>query len=199
AARRAASCRAEPTVSRRGPGGGRRGAPSGHSLKTDRRPACRPSGRSGRAPWIDSRSGNERPYHAAMPRISGPPSWPAETYNARGSQKQEHSVPVSERTFQQLALDEPGQWELVCGNLRRKPAMTFEHNNVAFELAYLLRQQLDRTQFHVRASLGHVRRTSENYFIPDVFAIPIELTLPLRGLRNVLEAYDAPLPLVVEV
>jgi len=108
-------------------------------------------------------------------------------------------VPVSERTFQQLALDEPGQWELVCGNLRRKPAMTFEHNNVAFELAYLLRQQLDRTQFHVRASLGHVRRTSENYFIPDVFVIPIELTLPLRGLRNVLEAYDAPLPLVVEV
>lgn len=44
-----------------------------------------------------------------------------------------------------------------------------------------------------------MRRTAENYFIPDVFVIPVELVRPLRGLRNVLEAYDAPLPLVVEV
>jgi Uma2 family endonuclease len=108
-------------------------------------------------------------------------------------------MPVSERTFQQLALAEPKRWELVCGNLRRKPGMTFEHNHVTDELFFRLRQQLDPRQFHVRDSMGHVKRGADNYFIPDVFVIPIELVRPLRGLRNVLEAYDAPLPLVVEV
>lgn len=108
-------------------------------------------------------------------------------------------MPVSERTFLQLALEEPGQWELHCGNLRRKPSMTYEHNAVAFEPAFRLRQQLDRSQFEVRVGMGHVRRSAENYYIPDVFVIPKQLTRPLRGRRNVLEAYDGPLPLVVEV
>jgi Uma2 family endonuclease len=108
-------------------------------------------------------------------------------------------MPVSERTFLQLALEDPGQWELHCGNLRRKPAMTYEHNHVAFELAFRLRQQLDPRQFNVRGGMGHVRRSSESYYIPDVFVIPNELTRPLRGRRDALEAYDAPLPLIVEV
>jgi hypothetical protein len=63
-------------------------------------------------------------------------------------------MPVSERTFQQLALAEPKRWELVCGNLRRKPGMTFEHNHVTDELFFRLRQQLDPSQFHVRDSMG---------------------------------------------
>lgn len=49
-------------------------------------------------------------------------------------------MPVSERTFIELALEEPNQWELSCGHLRRKPGMTAEHNHVAFELAVRLRQ-----------------------------------------------------------
>lgn len=106
---------------------------------------------------------------------------------------------VSEKTFIQLALEEPGQWELRCGQLVRKPTMTFEHNHIASRVAFRLMQQLDPKQFEVRLSMGHVRRTSENYYIPDVFVIPIDLTRPLRGLRDVLEAYDVPLPLVVEV
>ena len=108
-------------------------------------------------------------------------------------------MPVSERTFLQLALEDPNQWELYCGELRRKPPMTFEHNDVGFELAFRLRQQMDRSQYHVRHESGHLRRTAENYYIPDVMVVPTELTRPLRGLRNVLEAYDDPLPLVVEV
>ena len=108
-------------------------------------------------------------------------------------------MPVSEQTYLQLALEDPNQWELHCGNLRRKPGMTFEHNRVAWELSFRLGQQLDRSQFEVRLGMGHVRRSAENYYIPDVFVIPIELTPPLRGRRDVLEAYDAPLPLVVEV
>ncbi len=108
-------------------------------------------------------------------------------------------MPVSEQTYLQLALEEPNQWELLCGRLRRKPNMTAEHNQVAWELALRLGQQLDRNRFTVRLGMGHLRRTSENYYIPDVFVVPTELVRPLRGLRNVLEAYDAPLPLVVEV
>lgn len=106
---------------------------------------------------------------------------------------------VSEQTFLQLALEEPNQWELHCGYLRRKPGMTAQHNEVTEELAFRLRQQVDRNQFRVRHQAGYVRRTAENYFIPDVFVVPVELFRALRELHNVLEAYDAPLPLVVEV
>lgn len=109
-------------------------------------------------------------------------------------------MPVSEQTFRQLALEDPeGQWELHCGHLRRKPPMTFEHNEVASELYSRLKEQLDRNRFRVRLGMGHVRRSPENYYIPDVFVIPIDLTRPLRARPDVLEAYDAPLPLVVEV
>ena len=108
-------------------------------------------------------------------------------------------MPVSEQTFLQVALDDPNQWELHCGQLRRKPAMTFAHNQVADELHFRLRQQLNPNHFVVRLGMGHVRRSAENYYIPDVFVIPIELTRALRGRRDVLEAYDGPLPLVVEI
>jgi len=77
--------------------------------------------------------------------------------------------------------------------------MTAEHNYVAGQLFYSLKQQLDSSQFDVRIGMGHVRRSEESYYIPDVFVIPIDLVRPLRGRRDVLEAYDAPLPLVVEI
>src|SRR5438552_293025 len=106
---------------------------------------------------------------------------------------QRHGMPVSEQMFLQLALEEPNRWELHCGTLREKPSMTYEHNDVGFELAVQLRQQLDRSQFVVRFNAGHVRRSAENYYIPDVYVIPIELTRPLRGRPDILETYSAPL------
>ncbi len=72
-------------------------------------------------------------------------------------------MPVSEKTYLQLALEDPNQWELHCGHLRRKPATTAKHNHIGFELAYVLRQQLDVHHFHVRYNAGHLRRTSENH------------------------------------
>ena len=77
--------------------------------------------------------------------------------------------------------------------------MTAQHNHVGFELAFRLRQQLDPHQFAVRFSAGHVRRSAESYYIPDVFVVSMELVRPLLGRRDLLEAYSAPLPLVVEV
>ena len=106
---------------------------------------------------------------------------------------------VSEATFVKLALEDPeGHWELHCGYLRRKPGMTVEQNRVAFWLGVQLARQVDRTRCDVRTNMGHVRRSPENYYIPDVCVIPMELVRPLFGRRG-LEAHRDPLPLVVEV
>jgi Uma2 family endonuclease len=111
----------------------------------------------------------------------------------------ESAMPVSEKTFRQLALEDPeGHWELYCGSLRQKPNMTYEHNHTARRLFRSLDRQLEDSEFEVTMNMGHVSRSPEHYYIPDVFVIPLELTQPLRG-RHVLEAYDAPLPLVVEI
>jgi Uma2 family endonuclease len=108
-------------------------------------------------------------------------------------------VPVSERTFKQVALEDPeGHWELVCGRLQPKPGMTAEHNDLSLRLAYYLMQQLDRNAFRVRHDSAHVRRAAESYYIPDVFVIPADLERAQRGTHQ-LESYQAPLPLVVEV
>ena len=48
-------------------------------------------------------------------------------------------MPVSEKTYRQLALEDPsGNWELHCGALRQKPAISFEHSHVLSELGHLL-------------------------------------------------------------
>lgn len=108
-------------------------------------------------------------------------------------------MPVSEKTFRQVALEDPkGHWELYCGNLRQKPGMSVEHNQIMSDLHYTLMSQLDRRQFAVRSNAGHVRVPGQSYYIPDVFVIPVELQEPLWGRRQ-LEWYAAPLPLVVEI
>jgi Uma2 family endonuclease len=108
-------------------------------------------------------------------------------------------MPISEQTFKQVALEDPeGHWELHCGYLRRKPGMTARHNDLMDELHFAIRRQVDRKAFAVRNNKGHVHVTSQNYYIPDLFVIPVELMEPLWGTRQ-LEAYEAPLPLVVEV
>lgn len=108
-------------------------------------------------------------------------------------------MPVSERTFQAIALeDREGQWELHCGQLRQKPAMSFEHNYVAAELELDLIQQLERRSFRVALNSARLRISPEHTYIPDVCVIPMDLLRPHRG-DSALEVYDAPLPLVVEV
>jgi Uma2 family endonuclease len=108
-------------------------------------------------------------------------------------------MPVNEKTFRQLALEDPeSHWELVCGQLRRKPGMSADHNRIGIELTVSLRNQLDRASYQVRYNAGHLRRTSGSYYIPDVMVIPAELEAPFRGV-NRLEFYRDPLPLVAEV
>jgi Uma2 family endonuclease len=110
------------------------------------------------------------------------------------------ATPMSDEAFEQLALDDlDGHWEMYRGVPRRKPAMTFEHEEVIHNLGFALHGQLDRREFRVRINSGRVRHPTHSYFIPDVFVIPRAAFEPKRGHPDQLEAYSEPLPLVVEV
>ena len=76
--------------------------------------------------------------------------------------------------------------------------MSYDHNRLSTWLLVQLANQIDRNQFDVRANMGSVRRSSQSYYIPDVYVFPMELGRPQRGRRG-LEVYASPLPLVVEV
>jgi Uma2 family endonuclease len=106
---------------------------------------------------------------------------------------------VSATTYERVALEDPdSKWEMICGRLRRKPPMTYEHNDLAFELAHAIRTQLNPRAFRVRCDQARVQ-TAGSYFIPDVFVVPVTMTQAFRGRPETLEVYAEPLPLVVEV
>jgi len=107
---------------------------------------------------------------------------------------------MSEQEYQEVVLSGlPGTWELHNGRLVEKPGMTFEHGDIAFELAYLLRGQLDRRQFRIAVNDWRVRRPAVTVFIPDLVVIPIDYTAEFRGQPGKLAIFSRPLPLVVEV
>jgi Uma2 family endonuclease len=109
------------------------------------------------------------------------------------------AMPLSEQTFQTVALQDPeGQWELHCGRLRQKPAMSYEHNRTGYELQADLMEQLDRRAFYVSLNTARLRISADHTYIPDICVIPTALTRPHRG-SYALEVYNSPLPLVVEV
>jgi pimeloyl-ACP methyl ester carboxylesterase len=45
-------------------------------------------------------------------------------------------------------------------------------------------RQLDRGPFTLRSNAGHVRRSAENYYLPDVFVVPIEPESAQRGVHG---------------
>ena len=107
---------------------------------------------------------------------------------------------ISGEAYERLALTESDRkWELRDGHLREKPGMTAAHNELAVTLGYMLMSQLDRAAYRVRIDAGRLQRPEATYFIPDVFVVPTAYVIPLLDLRDVLEVYDQPLPLVVEV
>ena len=107
---------------------------------------------------------------------------------------------VSERLYEELALREPNAgWELVCGRLRRKPAMTIEHNDLMRTLLRLLIAQLDHRLYAVDMNTTKARSSSGTYYIPDLCVIPRSLIQRLRHISLVFEVYADPLPLVIEV
>jgi len=107
---------------------------------------------------------------------------------------------ISGEAYERLALAEPDRkWELRDGVLREKPGMTAAHNELAVTLGYILMSQLDRIAYRVRIDAGRLQRPAATYFIPDVFVVPTGYVTPLLDQQDVLEVFDQPLPLVVEV
>jgi Uma2 family endonuclease len=109
-------------------------------------------------------------------------------------------MPITEQAYRKFALEHPDEkWELVCGELRRKPAMTWEHGHTARKLGWRLRAQLGEDEYEVIVNAGRVRRSEQNYFIPDVYVVSMEQARRLFVEPGMLEAYPEPLPLIVEV
>lgn len=107
------------------------------------------------------------------------------------------SAPVTAEEYERLALaDEEGGLELHFGRLRRKPPMTMEHNDIANELGFVLRTQLDRAKYRVRVQGGRLLTANGRYLIPDVFVVPADTA---AGRSGKLEVYAEPLPFVAEV
>jgi Uma2 family endonuclease len=107
---------------------------------------------------------------------------------------------VTEETYRRLALAESDHhWELHRGQLREKPGMGVEHNDLMIQLVVALDSQLDRSEYRLRSNTARVRHPAGSYYIPDVLVVTTELERSLRGRPGTLETYDAPLPLVVEV
>ena len=107
---------------------------------------------------------------------------------------------MSAEAYKRRALAEPDRkWELRDGYLREKPPMTASHNWLEMKLGHMLMSQLDWSVYQVRVDAGRVHRPAGTFFIPDVFVVPTALVKPFLDQSDVLEVYDQPLPLVVEV
>lgn len=107
---------------------------------------------------------------------------------------------ISEEAYRAFALGDPsGQWELHQGQLQEKPGMSVVHGDVVLELATMLRNQLDRDQFRVRANHARLRVAPDTYFVPDVVVIPAAVEQALRVNPRALDAYSDPMMLVVEI
>ena len=89
-------------------------------------------------------------------------------------------------------------WELVEGQLREKPGMSWEHDDIVSLLGHLLQLQLDRSEFRVRI-YSRIRRPPGNVFVPDLLVVPTQFGDEFRGRPGVLATFNQPLPLVVEV
>jgi Uma2 family endonuclease len=107
---------------------------------------------------------------------------------------------MSEAAFRQFSLgDKQGQWELVDGQLRERPAMSAEHGGVMMVLVAQLLNQCDPHEYIVRVQHARLRVSPTTYFIPDVAVISTAFYLSLRTRPGSLDAYPDPLPFVAEV
>ena len=106
---------------------------------------------------------------------------------------------ISEEQYQQFVLAQPnGQWELHDGRLVEKSSVTWEHADIAMELAYLLRHQISRDEYRVFIE-SRVRRPAATIFTPDVMVVPTAYGEPFRGRPDTLAIFSDPLPLIVEI
>jgi Uma2 family endonuclease len=107
---------------------------------------------------------------------------------------------MTEQEYRELTLTEEGhRVELWDGVPREKPLMSMVHGDVVAYLGAALIFQLDRREYRVNINEGKTRINERNYFIPDVVVIPAAYKRPYEHEQGAINAYAAPLPLVVEV
>ena len=110
-------------------------------------------------------------------------------------------MPMSFADYERVSLADPKvKWELVCGELMRKPDMTIEHEDAGRNLLHILGAQVSWQEFSVGQQSPKLGIPSGNYRIPDVCVIPrVLIQRRKQDLPGRLEVYDDPMPLVVEV
>jgi Uma2 family endonuclease len=107
---------------------------------------------------------------------------------------------LSEQEYREFVLgDDDHTWELWDGVLVEKPLMSRRHDDLAAYFGHLLMSQLDRDVYRVNINGGKTRYTARNYLVPDVVVIPAAWVLPFANDPDAFNAYDEPLPLVVEI
>ena len=108
-------------------------------------------------------------------------------------------MPVSEATYRKLAEEDfESGWELVCGELRRKPGMTMAHNTIARIVTHLIQPQLALDDYEVAPNQARLRLPAGNHYVPDVVVIPTSVK-PAHKDETGVETYPEPMPLIVEV
>jgi Uma2 family endonuclease len=106
---------------------------------------------------------------------------------------------LTEQDFEAFLLSGiEGQWELHDGVLVEKPAMSWDHQNVALELGHQLRLQLPKNRYRIQLE-SRVRRPEATVLQPDVMVIPDDYGDEFRNQPGRLAILTRPLPLVAEV
>ena len=107
---------------------------------------------------------------------------------------------VSVATYERVAREDTDHiWELVFGDLVKRPPMTTEHEETSAALARRFIMQLDERDYSVRFNSGRLRVPSGNFRVPDVVVVPREYVRRLQAIPGTFEVYPEPMPLVVEI
>lgn len=106
-------------------------------------------------------------------------------------------MPVSRETYERVALEDEGCWELIDGKLREKLGASAIHNDIVSEVAFALGRQLSREDYVIRGNSGRLRIGDHTFIVPDAFVIERQAARHLKP--DELESYAEPAALVVEV
>src|SRR4051812_7134222 len=103
---------------------------------------------------------------------------------------------ISAEEYEQLVLAEPQMhWELVDGQLCRKPDMTTEHGDIIALLSIQLGVQLLPLGYIYRVEHGRLRRDTGNWFEPDLMVVSraaVQAWKQRRDRVDRLEVFDEP-------
>lgn len=109
-------------------------------------------------------------------------------------------MPIGEQLFLQVALDDHhAGWELLTGELRRKPGATSGCSHVVHDLMWMVTRDLHRAEWGCRVNVGYLKVADDTYYRPDGFVMPASMVGYGLDPHQDLEHYAIPVPLALEV